>query len=62
MDELWGVFCEDLVENWQRYNGTAQYFGIQGTAVNYMEPNNIHMQDLMDILHIKTTQVNLEIG
>ena len=23
--ELWGVFCEDLVENWPRYNGTALY-------------------------------------
>ena len=23
--ELWGRFCEDLVENWPRYNGTALY-------------------------------------
>ena len=23
--ELWGVFCEDLGENWQRYKGTALY-------------------------------------
>ena len=23
--ELWGVFCEDLVETWQRYNDTAIY-------------------------------------
>ena len=23
--ELWGVFCEYLWENWQRYNGTALY-------------------------------------
>ena len=23
--ELWGVFCEYLVENWPRYNGTALY-------------------------------------
>ena len=22
---LWGVFCEYLWENWQRYNGTALY-------------------------------------
>ena len=21
--ELWGVYCKDLGENWQRYNGTA---------------------------------------
>ena len=24
--ELWDVFCEDLSENWLRYNGTALYF------------------------------------
>ena len=24
--ELWGVYCEDLGENWPRYNGTALYF------------------------------------
>ena len=24
-DELWGVFSEDLGENWQRYNGTTLY-------------------------------------
>ena len=23
--ELWGVFCEDSVESWLRYNGTAMY-------------------------------------
>ena len=23
--ELWGVFCEDLGENWSRFNGTALY-------------------------------------
>ena len=23
--ELWGVFCEDSGENWQRYNGTVRY-------------------------------------
>ena len=23
--ELWGVYCEDLWENWLRYNGTALY-------------------------------------
>ena len=23
--ELWGLFCEDLVEIWSRYNGTALY-------------------------------------
>ena len=23
--ELWGVCCEDLGENWSRYNGTALY-------------------------------------
>ena len=23
--ELWGVYCEDLEENWQRYNGTTLY-------------------------------------
>ena len=23
--ELWGRFCEDLVENWPRFNGTALY-------------------------------------
>ena len=23
---LWCVFSENLVENWQRYNGTALYF------------------------------------
>ena len=21
--EMWGIFCEDLEENWPRYNGTA---------------------------------------
>ena len=26
--ELWDVFCEDLRENWPRYNGTALYGGI----------------------------------
>ena len=24
--ELWGVYCEDLGENWPRYNGTELYF------------------------------------
>ena len=23
--ELWGVYCEDLEENWPRFNGTALY-------------------------------------
>ena len=23
--ELWGVHCEELSENWPRYNGTALY-------------------------------------
>ena len=23
--ELWGVYCEDFVENWPHYNGTALY-------------------------------------
>ena len=23
--ELWGVYCEDLEENWQRYNDTTLY-------------------------------------
>ena len=23
--ELWGVYCEDLGENWPGYNGTALY-------------------------------------
>ena len=23
--ELWGVYCEDLGNNWPRYNGTALY-------------------------------------
>ena len=23
--ELWGAFCEDIWENWPRYNGTALY-------------------------------------
>ena len=23
--ELWGVCCEDIVENWPRYNGTPVY-------------------------------------
>ena len=23
--ELWGIYCEDLGENWPRYNGTALY-------------------------------------
>ena len=23
--ELWGVFCEDLAENWPRYHGKALY-------------------------------------
>ena len=33
--ELWGVYCEDLGENWPRYNGTTLYCGIswQGLAV-----------------------------
>ena len=25
MDELWGIYWEDLGENWPRYNGTALY-------------------------------------
>ena len=25
-DELWGVYCEDIGENWPCYNGTALYF------------------------------------
>ena len=25
MGELWSVFCEYFLENWQRYNGTTQY-------------------------------------
>ena len=24
-EELWGVYCEELEENWPRYNGTALY-------------------------------------
>ena len=28
MGELWGVYCEDLGENWPRYNGTALYWEI----------------------------------
>ena len=23
--ELWGVYCDDMGENWPRYNGTALY-------------------------------------
>ena len=23
--KLWGVFCDDLGENWLRYNGTVLY-------------------------------------
>ena len=23
--KLWGAYCEDFGENWQRYNGTALY-------------------------------------
>ena len=29
--ELWDVFCEDLGENWLRYNGTALYCDDSGT-------------------------------
>ena len=25
MGQLWGPFCEDLRENWLRYNGTTLY-------------------------------------
>ena len=25
MGELWGVYCEDLGENWPRYNDSALY-------------------------------------
>ena len=27
--ELWGVYRENLGENWQRYNGTALYIQLQ---------------------------------
>ena len=26
--EPWGVFCEYLLENWPRYNGTALYMNV----------------------------------
>ena len=29
--KLWGVCCEEIGENWQRYNGTALYMGINHT-------------------------------
>ena len=29
MGELWGVFCEDLGENWPHCNGTALYIVIK---------------------------------
>ena len=25
--ELWGVFCEDIEENWPCYNGTTLFYG-----------------------------------
>ena len=31
--ELFGVYCEDLGENWRRYNGTALYIAEQGILV-----------------------------
>ena len=27
MGDLWAVFCEDLGENWPRYQGTTLFFG-----------------------------------
>ena len=30
--ELWGVCCEELGENWPRYNGTALYFQADDAA------------------------------
>ena len=30
--ELWGVVCEYLWENWERYNGTALYRSSHGTV------------------------------
>ena len=32
--ELWGVFCEDSVENWPRYNGTTLDIEADLGAVN----------------------------
>ena len=29
--ELWGVYCEELGENWLCFNGTALYMGICNT-------------------------------
>ena len=33
-DELWGVCCEDFVENWPCYNGITFYYGICKTDVS----------------------------
>ena len=34
--ELWGVYCEDLGENWSRYNGTALYYAVPVWSVDHI--------------------------
>ena len=31
--KLWGVFCEDLGENWPNYNGTVLYMAYSLSSV-----------------------------
>ena len=49
--DLWGVYCEDYGENWQRYNGTALY-----TICQYWSPE---MSWRWHNWHKPTTWINI---
>ena len=41
--ELWGVCCEDLVENWLHYNGTALYMELGIREWHILESRSINI-------------------
>ena len=45
--ELWGVICEDSVENWPHFNGTALYMTFKYEYLHEPDPNS-------DILQVTT--------
>ena len=53
--ELWGVFCEDLVENWPRYNGTTLQFITQMP----MDINTLTYLQIAQLIDHYVTQTDL---
>ena len=50
--KLWGVCCEDLGENWQRYNGTALYRAAEFWDLCHIEWYRILSGLSLQALHI----------